>query len=132
MYINTKIMKKKYLGLRTCIYRVPDMEKARAWYSRAFETEPYFDEPFYMGFNIGGFELGVQPEEDESHKVRGGNCQTYWGVEDIQTVFNHLLACGATVHEDPKNVGGDLMVASVEDPWGNIIGLIYNPHFKAE
>jgi len=56
-------MKKKILGLRTTIYKVSDIAKAQKWYADAFETKPYFDEPFYVGFNIGGYELGLQPEE---------------------------------------------------------------------
>ena len=57
-----KIMSKK-LGLRTAIYRVSDINAARKWYAIVFETQPYFDQPFYVGFEIGGFELGLQPED---------------------------------------------------------------------
>jgi predicted enzyme related to lactoylglutathione lyase len=55
---------------------------------------------------------------------------SYWGVEDIQKVYKHLVSLGATTHEEPTNVGGELMVATVKDPWNNIIGIIYNPTFK--
>ena len=55
---------------------------------------------------------------------------SYWGVNDIEKVYNHLIELGATEHEKPTNVGGELMVASVKDPWGNIVGFIYNPEFK--
>jgi predicted enzyme related to lactoylglutathione lyase len=115
-------------GLRTVAYKVKDLKKATEWYTKAFEKEPYFDEPFYVGFNIGGYELGLMPEEEDGEK--SDNILTYWGVEDIQKSFQHFIECGATVHEQPNNVGGELMVASVKDPWGNIIGLIYNPYFK--
>ncbi len=114
------------LGLRTTIYKVYNLEEAKEWYSKAFKTEPYFDEPFYVGFNIGGYELGLQPDEN----IKGDNVMSYWGVEDIQESYKHLLELGATSHEVPTNVGGELMVASVYDPWKNIIGIIYNPHFK--
>ena len=40
------------------------------------------------------------------------------------------MKLGATMHEKPNNVGGELMVASVKDPWNNVIGFIYNPAFK--
>ena len=43
------------LGLRTTIYKVDDLAKAKEWYAKAFETQPYFDEPFYVGFNIQGY-----------------------------------------------------------------------------
>ena len=52
------------LGLRTVVYHVPDLARAKAWYEAAFEVKPYFDEPFYVGFNIGGFELGLDPDPD--------------------------------------------------------------------
>lgn len=117
------------LGLRTTIYKVADLQKATAWYSQAFVTSPYFDEPFYVGFNIQGYELGLLPEEEPTID-KADSVLSYWGVEKIEEEFRRLLALGATAHERPNNVGGDLMVASVKDPWGNIIGLIYNPHFK--
>lgn len=122
-------MKSPLLGLRTCIYRVSDLEAAKTWYAQAFQTEPYFDEPFYVGFNIGGFELGLQPEEN-GETAKGKNVETYWGVEDIEKNFKRLLELGAEVNEAPKNVGGELMVATLFDPWKNLIGLIYNPYFK--
>jgi predicted enzyme related to lactoylglutathione lyase len=123
-------MSTSILGLRTTIYRVADIDKAKAWYSKAFSTEPYFDEPFYVGFSIGGFELGLQPVEDGAAIGQGG-VETYWGVDDIGAVYLHLLSLGATGHEAPHNVGGDIMVAMVKDPWGNIVGIIHNPAFKA-
>ncbi|MBE7170842.1 MAG: VOC family protein [Williamsia sp.] len=122
-------MNDKVLGLRTTIYHVADIAQAKAWYSKAFQTEPYFDEPFYVGYNIGGFELGLQPQEGPAeNKVE--SVVSYWGVEAILPHYNRLLELGASVHEAPQNVGGDITVASVKDPWGNIIGLICNPGFQ--
>lgn len=117
------------LGLRTTIYKVADIHAAKEWYSKAFLTNPYFDEPFYVGFNIVGYELGLQPEDEVVHE-KPESVLTYWGVEDINREFERLLSLGAIVHSTPENVGGDIFVASVKDPWGNIIGLIYNPEFK--
>lgn len=117
------------LGLRTVVYKVEDLNKAKEWYAKAFKTQAYFDEPFYVGFNIGGYELGLLPEEKPSTEKSEG-VVAYWGVDEIQKEFEHLLASGATVHEEPTNVGGELMVASVKDPWENVIGIIYNPDFK--
>jgi predicted enzyme related to lactoylglutathione lyase len=124
-------MSTAFLGLRTSIYRVTDMNKAREWYSKVFATTPYFDEPFYVGFNIGGYELGLQPAAEGAEPGQGG-VETYWGVEDIQSVYQHLLAMGATPHDAPRNVGGDIEVAMVKDPWDNILGIIYNPSFEAK
>jgi len=117
------------LGLRTTIYKVGDIEKATEWYSQAFETEPYFREAFYVGFNIGGYELGLQPEETpNTHKAE--SVVAYWGVDHIQAVYERLLQLGATEHEKPYDVGGDIMTATLKDPFGNIIGIICNPHFQ--
>ena len=118
-------------GLRTCIYRVTDLPAATEWYTKAFGKGPYFNEPFYVGFDVGGYELGLQPQE----KPTTGdpeNVLTYWGVDDVQAEYDRLLELGATSHEAPTNVGGPLIVATVRDPWWNIIGLIFNPLFKVK
>lgn len=124
--VNHKPMSTKILGLRTVGYKVSDLTAAKKWYTEAFETEPYFDEPFYVGFNIAGYELGLMPDE----AVNGDNVISYWGVENTESEYYRMLDLGAAEHEAPHGVGGDIAVASVKDPWGNIIGLIYNPHFK--
>lgn len=124
-------MKSSILGLRTAIYKVANIDAAKAWYSKAFQTEPYFDQPFYVGFNIAGYELGLQPEEQPAGE-KPENVLTYWGVEDIAGEYQRFLELGAAEHEKPQNVGGEIMVATVKDPWGNIIGLIYNPEFTLE
>ena len=117
------------LGLRTCIYKVADISRAKAWYNNVFQTTPYFDEPFYIGYNIAGYELGLQPEENPVTK-KPDSVLTYWGVNDVEKEYQRFIAAGASEHEKPQNVGGEIIVASVKDPWGNIIGLIYNPEFK--
>jgi predicted enzyme related to lactoylglutathione lyase len=116
------------LGLRTCIVPVTDLAAAKAWYAQAFETQPYFDEPFYVGFAIGGFELGLIP---------GGTpgttgVQALWGVTDIAAEHARLIALGAKEFEGIKEVGGGIKVAAVLDPFGNRLGLIENPHFDAK
>ena len=118
----------KALGLRTTIYMVPDIAAAKEWYSKAFNTKPYFDEPFYVGFNIGGYELGLHPEEGDAKK--GTNILSYWGVENIREAFDELIKKGATERTPITNVGGEIEVATVLDPWENVIGIIYNPDFK--
>lgn len=114
-------------GLATAIYKVPDLAAAKAWYSKAFGLEPYFDEPFYVGFNIGGYELGLDP--DPSGKAGAGGSVPYWRVAEIGPAFDHFVASGATVVNPVQEVGGDITVATVADPFGNLIGLIENPHF---
>ena len=117
----------RILGLRTAIYPAPELARAKAWYSEAFGTTPYFDEPFYVGFQIGGFELGLVP--DATPGVDGS--QILWGVEDIDATVAHLVTLGATVIEAAHDVGDGIRVAAVGDPFGNRLGLIQNPHFDA-
>ena len=122
-------MKSPVLGLRTAIYKVTDIKQGKEFYTKAFGVEPYFDEVYYAGFNIGGYELGVQPDNTPATQ-KEESVNTFWGVNDIEEQYAHFISCGATEVEKPMNVGGNIMVATLKDPWGNIIGLIYNPEFK--
>ncbi len=116
----------EFLGLRTLIYYVADMEKAKDWYSNILGKAPYFDEPFYVGYNVGGYELGLHPADENE---RAMDAITYWGVNDVQEAFDTLMAEGATAFEMPHEVGGGIVVAAVIDLMGNALGIIYNPHF---
>ena len=118
-----------FLGLRTAIYHVDDIDKARSWYGGVLGVKPYFDQPFYVGFNVAGYELGLQPgASTDGDKADGA--VAYWGVEDAAAAFARLLELGATVHEEVQDVGEGIKVATVKDPFGNIFGIIENPHFK--
>ncbi|HLE57450.1 MAG TPA: VOC family protein [Rhodothermia bacterium] len=116
------------LGLRTVIYKVPDLARAKTWYSSTFGIAPYFDQPYYVGFNVGGFELGLDPDVKTQGPGPGGSV-AYWGVRDLKEVFAGLVAKGVTVHSPLRDVGEGILVAAIEDPFGNRIGLIENPHF---
>jgi predicted enzyme related to lactoylglutathione lyase len=118
----------QFHGLRTAGYRVSNITEAKDWYSRVLGVAPYFDEPFYVGFNVGGYELGLQPHEGTA--AAPGGVVAYWGVDDVVGTYRQLLSMGAVALEEPTDVGGDIMVAAVIDPWGNAFGIIYNPHFK--
>lgn len=117
-------------GLRTVIYKVAELEKAKNWYSKILGVEPYFDEPFYVGFNVGGFELGLDP--DISDLTKGNNLVVYWSVKNCGESFQKLLENGAKTHSEPRDIGGGIIVASVFDPFENVFGIIENPHFKIE
>ena len=119
------------LGLRTVKYVVPDLPRAKAWYAEAFGVGPYFDEPFYVGFDIGGFELGLDPDMSNQGPGPGGSL-AYWGVPDAAAALARLEAMGAPVHEPVQDVGGGIKVASVLDPFGNPLGIIENPHFGGQ
>lgn len=115
------------LGLRTAVYHVPDVEQGRDWYRQVLGIQPYFDQPFYVGWNVGGFELGMTP--DAAAAGGQGGVDVYWGVEDIEAALAHFLAAGARKLQDVEDVGGGIKVVIVLDPFGNRFGLIYNPHF---
>jgi len=116
-------------GLRTVKYAVSDLAKAKAWYAEAFGVEPYFDELFYVGFDIDGYELGLDP--DPAGVTVGNNTVAYWGTDDVDAAYTRLLSLGATEHHAPQDVGGGIRLASVRDPFGNVLGIIVNPHFRA-
>jgi predicted enzyme related to lactoylglutathione lyase len=116
------------LGLRTACYPVADLAAGKAWYTQVTGVEPYFDEPFYVGFSVGGFELGLIP--DGTPGATGATI--FWGVADAEAEYARLLALGGRAHEPPKDVGGGIKVASVLDPFGNVFGVIENPHFSVK
>ena len=113
-------------GLRTAIYPAPDLARGKEWYRQVLQFDPYFDEPFYVGFSVGGFELGLIPDGIPGE----AGVQVYWGVPDAAAELSRLTGLGAQVHEPVKDVGGGIKVASVRDPSGNLFGIIENPHFK--
>lgn len=114
------------LGLRTAAYPAPDLAKGKEWYRKVLGIDPYFDKPFYVGFAVGGFELGLVPDAEPG----ATGAQPLWGVPDAAAELERLVALGARVHEPVTDVGGGIRVASVRDPFGNVFGIIENPHFK--
>jgi catechol 2,3-dioxygenase-like lactoylglutathione lyase family enzyme len=115
------------LGLRTAIYPAPDLAKAKAWYAQVTGVQPYFDQPFYVGFEVGGFELGLVPDGTPG----SGGPQPLWGVASASSAMTRLLELGATLLEDVQDVGGGIKVGAVLDPFGNRLGFIENPGFDA-
>ena len=115
-----------FKGIRTVIYAVDDIARGKDWYANAFGVAPYFDEPFYVGFNIGGYELGLDPN---AGPMGAGGSTAYWGVENADEAFAHMIASGATVASAVSEVGDGIKVAVVLDPFGNRVGIIENPHF---
>ena len=114
-------------GLRTAVYKVADLEIAKEWYSRILGFGPYFDQPFYVGYNVGGFELGLDPDMDGV--TIGSNLGIYWGVTDLMSTLSVLKDQGVEIHSEPQDVGDGIVVASVFDPFGNVFGMIQNPSF---
>lgn len=120
-----------FLGLRTAAYQVKELDKAKAWYSSVLGLQPYFDQPFYVGFKIGGYELGLVPEKGAgSNRVAAGIA--YWGVEDALAAYQRLIELGASGLEPIQDVGDGILIGAVHDPFGNVLGVIQNPNFKIE
>jgi len=122
-------MSEQVQGLRTVIYHAPELAKTKAWYAEVLGIEPYFDQPFYVGFNVGGYELGLDPDASSTPGGKSG-AVVYWGVVNVDASFARLLSLGATERSAVQEVGEGIKVATVLDPFGNIFGIIENPHFK--
>ena len=116
-----------FLGLRTVVYPAPDLAASKAWWTAALGVEPYFDQPFYVGFNPGGYELGLDPNGDLSLGPR-----TYWGVRNVAAAEEHVIKTGAVVVEATQGVGGGTKLATFRSPAGDLFGLIKNPGFKLQ
>ncbi len=117
----------KLLGLRTLIYPSDNLEADKAWWADVLGIEPYFAQPFYVGFNVGGYELGLDPNGNMADGPR-----TYFGVEDVQAAVDHFVSHGCIIYEAPMETGDDIIVATVKKLNGQLLGLIYNPHFGKE
>jgi catechol 2,3-dioxygenase-like lactoylglutathione lyase family enzyme len=113
------------LGLRTVIYPVNDLDAARAWWTGFLGLDPYFVEPYYVGFEVAGFELGLLPDGDPDE-----GAHVYWGVDNVASTVDAAVEAGATLHTPPQDVGGGIVTALVTNPDGGIVGFIFNPNFK--
>jgi catechol 2,3-dioxygenase-like lactoylglutathione lyase family enzyme len=113
-------------GLRTVIYPSADLDAAKLWWTGILGFGPYFDEPFYVGYTVGGYELGLLPDADPAD-----GALTYWGVADVGAAVAAATERGASVHSPVADVGDGIVTASVLTPAGHILGLIHNPHFSA-
>jgi len=112
------------LGLRTATYPVRDLAASKKWFASVLHAEPYFDEPFYVGFRVAGYELGLVPAGDgESDQI------TYWGVADADAALQCLIDAGAEPHSPATDVGDGIRLGAVREPSGNLFGVIANPRF---
>jgi len=111
-------------GLRTVIYPSADLDADKQWWSLLLGAEPYFDQPFYVGFNVAGYELALLPDADPAD-----GALVYWGVDDVESAVAVAIANGAVEHTAIADVGEGIVTATVRTPATTILGLIYNPHF---
>lgn len=111
-------------GIRTVLHPVSDLAKAKTVYAALLGIEPQADAPYYVGFDAAGQHIGLVP---------GGGPQAmtspvaYWHVTDIAAKLAEVAAAGATVKEQPHDVGGGRLVATFADPDGNVLGLLQDP-----
>lgn len=115
-----------FLGLRSSIHHTNDVAAARQWFESFLGFPPYFEAPRYVGFDVGGFELGIF-YDPQNH----GQANTYWGVPDAHEAVQSLCDSGCDIVEEITDVGEEILMASVRNPHGQIIGVIQNPHFTA-
>jgi predicted enzyme related to lactoylglutathione lyase len=111
-------------GVKTIIYPVKDLAKAKTLYGKLVGVEPYMDESYYVGFNVGDQDVGLDPN---GHRQGMTGPLAYWHVDDIEESLQALLDAGAEAQQEIKDVGGGKLIASVKDADGNVIGLIQSP-----
>lgn len=115
-----------FLGLRTVIYPAADLAAAREFFVGVLGTTPYFDQPFYVGFDVGGYELGLDPDADPDD-----GALPYWGVADAAAALATLTDAGALPRGAVRDVGEGIRLATAVTTGGLLIGVIENPHFAA-
>ncbi|WP_280435117.1 VOC family protein [Nocardia carnea] len=126
-------------GLTTTNFVVDDLGSAVRWYTELLGVEPYFvreveGTPAYVEFRIGDFEheLGFIDRRFAPASRAGsdvGATLTYWAVDDVRAAYERLLSLGATSHQDVTERGPGFVTASVIDPFGNALGVMYNQHY---
>jgi predicted enzyme related to lactoylglutathione lyase len=125
-------------GLTTVSFFADDLTAARDWYSEVLGIEPYFERevegaPVYIEFRIGDYqhELGFIDRRfaGPGASAEAGGAVTYWHVDDVDGAFQRLLSLGATVHQEPIERGPGFVTASVVDPFGNVLGVMFNQHY---
>ena len=126
-------------GLTTAVYHAEDFDGAKRWYADLLGVEPYFSRPEYAEFRLGDYEHELGILNAKFLRELGGaeppapsgpaGVILYWHVDDVDAVLARLTEMGATLHQPPRDFGEGFIGASVVDPFGNILGLMYNPHY---
>ena len=105
-------------GIRTVIYPVKDMARAKMRFRTLLEVEPYADQSYYIGFKVGDQDIGLVPEGTNAGMT------AFYHVDNIKQSLQSLVDAGSEILQEIKNVGGGRLIASVRDADGNIIGLV--------
>lgn len=116
-----------FLGPRLVVYPAPNLSTSTAWMTTLLGQPPYFDQDFYVGYNVNGYELALDPKADPAHGPIA-----YWGVADADEAYGRLLAAGAEPDQAVADVGEGIRVAIVRLPdGGGLLGIVENPLFTA-
>jgi predicted enzyme related to lactoylglutathione lyase len=125
-------------GLTTVSFFADDVPAAQRWYAEVLGVEPYFARPVdgppaYIEYRIGDYqhELGIVDSRyaPTGRSDNAGGAVVYWPVDDVRASFERLLSLGATAYEEPTERGPGFVTASVVDPFGNVLGIMYNQHY---
>lgn len=120
-------------GLTTVSFWAADLEAAKKWYAELLGITPYFERSGYAEFRICDYqhELGLIDSRYAPGGMTGpaGGAVVYWHVDDVTATFEKLLSMGAKEYEPPTERGEGFITASVVDPFGNILGIMYNQHY---
>jgi predicted enzyme related to lactoylglutathione lyase len=110
-------------GVNTIVIPVKDTAGSKAIYAALLGVAPHTDQPYYVGFNAAGQEIGLDPNGQA-----GGMTMPvpFWQVDDIAAAIARLETAGAEVHEPTREVGGGRTIAIVRDADGNLIGLAHD------
>ena len=103
-------------NIKLIVYPVKDIEKAKAFYGKFLDVEPYVEGPYYVGYRVGDQEVGLDPNSKVGPIA-------YTDVKDIKRSLQAMVKVGAEVVQDVKEVGGGLLIAQVKDVDGNVVGL---------
>ena len=109
------------MTMQLVVFPAKNLDATKKLFSTMLGSEPYVDEPYYVGYRTGDFEFGLDPNADGNGPI------CYWEVSDIEATVQSLVAAGAVVAQPPHNVGGGLQVATLTDPSGSVIGLRQPP-----
>jgi hypothetical protein len=103
------------------VYSAKELASTKQIFSKFLGVEPYVNEPYYVGYRVGGLEIGLDPNAQNVGPI------TYMDVEDIKSSLQEIITLGAVSQQDVKDVANGLLVASVKDKDGNILGFRQNP-----
>lgn len=111
---------------RTVSIRVPDVGAARQWYGAALARDPVFESPFAAAFDLDGCTLLLLAREGQSQAAVGTEPGgvVFFGVDDIEAAYRHLLGCGATACSEITFTLLRTRMARLADPFGNRFGIV--------